>query len=175
MKNNSTNKLWFALYTKPRNEFKAEQQLTAAGINNYLPTVTLLKQWSDRKKKVTEPLLRGYIFIYANEEERLVSVEQLSIVRCVFDVGRPARIPDWQINNLRTMLYTKADVIVHKGIVPGAKVKARGPDLCLRLVEGPAELGRVPLWSNQRSRLIHVLVGISTSLEASGFFADGNR
>jgi len=122
MKNNSTNKFWFALYTKPRNEFKAEQQLTTAGINNYLPTVTLLKQWSDRKKKVTEPLLRGYIFIYANEEERLVSVEQLSIVRCVFDVGRPARIPDWQIDNLKSMLETNEDVIVHKGIVPGAKV-----------------------------------------------------
>ena len=76
MKNNSLEKFWFALYTKPRNEFKSEQQLIAAGITNYLPTVTLLKQWSDRKKKVTEPLLRGYIFIYANEEERLVSLEQ---------------------------------------------------------------------------------------------------
>jgi len=119
---NSTDKYWFALYTKPRNEFKAEQQLTTVDITNYLPTVTLLKQWSDRKKKVTEPLLRGYIFIYANEEERLISLEQQSIVRCVFDVGRPARIPDWQINNLRTMLETKADVIVHNGIVPGAKV-----------------------------------------------------
>jgi len=119
---NSTDKFWFALYTKPRNEFKAEQQLVAAGITNYLPTVTLLKQWSDRKKKITEPLLRGYIFIYANEEERLVSLEQQSIVRCIFDVGRPARIPAWQIDNLKTMLETKVDIIVHKGIVPGAKV-----------------------------------------------------
>jgi len=119
---NSKDKFWFALYTKPRNEFKAKQQLTTAGINNYLPTVTLLKQWSDRKKKITEPLLKGYIFIYANEEERLVSLEQQSIVRCVFDVGRPARIPDWQIDNLKTMLETKVDIIVHKGIVPGAKV-----------------------------------------------------
>ena len=122
MKNNSLEKFWFALYTKPRNEFKSEQQLIAAGITNYLPTVTLLKQWSDRKKKVTEPLLRGYIFICANEEERLLSVEQQSIIRCVFDIGRPARIPDWQIDNLRTMIDTKTDVIVHKGIVPGAKV-----------------------------------------------------
>ena len=119
---NSVEKFWFALYTKPRNEFKAEQQLLAAGLTNYLPKVTLLKQWSDRKKKVTEPLLRGYIFIYANEEERLISLEQQSIVRCVFDVGRPARIPDWQIDNLKTMLATKVDIIVHRGIVPGAKV-----------------------------------------------------
>jgi transcription antitermination factor NusG len=122
MNKNSTDKSWFALYTKPRNEFKTEEQLMAAGITNYLPTVTLLKQWSDRKKKVTEPLLRGYIFIYANEVERLISLEQQSVVRCVFDVGRPARIPDWQIDNLKTMLETKIDVIVHKGIVPGAKV-----------------------------------------------------
>jgi transcription antitermination factor NusG len=122
MKKNSTEKFWFALYTKPRNEFKAELQLNDAGVLNYLPTITRLKQWSDRKKQVTEPLLRGYIFIYANEGERLISVEQRSIVRCVFDVGRPARIPGWQIDNLKTMLETKADVIVHKGIVPGAKV-----------------------------------------------------
>lgn len=125
---NSVEKFWFALYTKARNEFKAEQQLLAAGITSYLPKVTLLKQWSDRKKKVTEPLLRGYIFIHANEEERLISLEQQSIVRCVFDAGRPARIPDWQIDNLKTMIATKVDIIVHKGIVPGARVIIRnGP------------------------------------------------
>jgi transcription antitermination factor NusG len=122
MKKDSTDKFWFALYTKPRSEFKAEQQLIAANITNYLPTIKLLKQWSDRKKKVTEPLLRGYIFINSNEEERLISLEQQSIVRCIFDAGHPARIPDWQIDNIRTMLETKADIIVHKGIVPGAKV-----------------------------------------------------
>ena len=139
MINNSTDKFWFALYTKPRNEFKAEQQLIAVGTTNYLPTVTLLKQWSDRKKKITEPLLRGYIFIHANEEERLMSLEQQSIVRCVFDVGRPARIPDWQIDNLRTMLKTKVDIIVHKGIVPGAQVIIKGgpfEGIVVTVVEG---------------------------------------
>ena len=115
-------KYWFALYTKPRSEFKAEQQLTEAGVDNYLPTITRLKQWSDRKKKVTEPLLRSYIFIYANESERIISLEQQAIVRCLFDQGRPARIPEWQIDSLKKMLETKADVIVRHGIVPGSKV-----------------------------------------------------
>ena len=55
MAETSDNKYWFALYTKPRSEFKAEQQLTAVGVENYLPTITRLKQWSDRKKKVTTP------------------------------------------------------------------------------------------------------------------------
>ncbi len=115
-------KFWFALYTKPRSEFKAEQQLTEAGVDNYLPKITRLRKWSDRKKLVTEPLLRSYIFIYANESERLISVEQKAVVRCLFDQGRPAVIPEWQIDSLRKMLETKTDVIVHNGIVPGAKV-----------------------------------------------------
>jgi transcription antitermination factor NusG len=122
MEKKDTDKYWFALYTKPRGEFKAEEQLSSAGINNYLPIITRLKQWSDRKKKITEPLLRGYIFIYGDEHDRLVSVEQKAIVRCLFDGGRAARIPEWQIESIRTMLETESDIIVHNGIVPGAKV-----------------------------------------------------
>jgi len=115
-------KYWFALYTKPRSEFKAEEQLISVNINTYLPTITRMKKWSDRKKKVTEPLMRGYIFIYADEQERLLSVGQKSVVKCLFDAGRPARIPDWQIENIRKMLETDSDIIVHNGIVPGVKV-----------------------------------------------------
>jgi transcriptional antiterminator RfaH len=115
-------KNWLALYTKPRSEFKAEEQLINSNIHTYLPTITRLKQWSDRKKKVTEPLFRGYIFIYADEQERLISVEKQAIVRCLFDTGRPARIPDWQIENIRKMLESSSDIIVHNGIVPGIKV-----------------------------------------------------
>lgn len=115
-------KHWFALYTKPRSEFKAEKQLKVVEVKNYLPTITRLKQWSDRKKKVTKPLLSGYIFIFVNEAERLISIEQQAIVRCLFDAGRPARIPEWQIENLRKLLETNQDLLIHNGIVTGAKV-----------------------------------------------------
>mgnify|MGYP000682875395 CR=1 FL=1 len=114
---------WFALYTKPRHEFKAALQLETEDINYYLPVITRLKQWSDRKKKITEPLLRGYIFIFADEKERYLSLQQLSIVRCIFDHGRPAVIPEWQIDNLKKFLDKKTEVTVHSGIVLGTKVK----------------------------------------------------
>lgn len=119
----NNNKKWFALYTKPRHEFKAALQLETEDINYYLPVITRLKQWSDRKKKITEPLLRGYIFIFADEKERYISLQQLSIVRCIFDHGRPAVIPEWQIENLKKFLDKKTNVIVHSGIVLGTKVK----------------------------------------------------
>ena len=115
-------RFWFALYTKPKSEFKAAEQLNSVEISYYLPTVTRMKQWSDRKKKITEPVMRGYIFVFATESERLLSVEQYSIVRCVFDRGRPARIPEWQIENLKKVLNNEVDFIVHDGLIPGKKV-----------------------------------------------------
>ncbi|PIP76443.1 MAG: hypothetical protein COW85_14210 [Ignavibacteria bacterium CG22_combo_CG10-13_8_21_14_all_37_15] len=116
------NKHWFALYTKPRQEFKAEIQLRALELEVYLPTITRLKQWSDRKKKVTEPLISSYIFIYASEKERLLALEQDAVVRCVFDCGRPAKIPDDQMQNFIEFIKEEEDYFVVHGIIKGAKV-----------------------------------------------------
>ncbi len=118
----NTNRSWFALYTKPRCEFKAAEELQEIDIEFYLPSVTKLKQWSDRKKKVTEPLLRGYIFIFADEKERMISLESEYIVRCIFDHGRPAKIPDWQINNLKLFLTGVSDVEVTEGLLTGKRI-----------------------------------------------------
>ncbi len=123
-------KSWFALYTKSRSEFKAAEQIGAHEVEYYLPTVVKYRQWSDRKKKITEPLIRGYIFVYVNEKERIISLEQNAVVRCLTERGRPAKIPDWQIENLKNMLRNEADFYIAEGLVPGAKV---------RIKEGPFE------------------------------------
>jgi transcription antitermination factor NusG len=116
-------KAWFALYTRPRSEFKAAEQLHECGIDYYLPVIQKIKQWSDRKKKITEPLLRGYIFIFADEKERIISLEQQSIVKCISDLGRPAKIPQWQIDNLKTMLDSNSELLIKEGLIPGAFVR----------------------------------------------------
>jgi transcription antitermination factor NusG len=115
-------KAWFALYTKPRSEFKAAEQIKSIGVEYYLPSITKIRQWSDRKKKITEPLLRGYIFIFADEKERIRCLEQYSVVRCICERGTPAKIPAWQIENLKTMLLTKTDFYIQEGLTPGVRV-----------------------------------------------------
>ena len=119
----SKEKHWFALYTKPRQEFKASIQLTKMTIENYLPTLTKVKKWSDRKKKVTEPIFRGYIFIKADEKERLLSLSQNAIVRCITFEGKPSIVPEWQIESLKSLLTTSPEVFVSNKIELGAKVK----------------------------------------------------
>lgn len=117
------NRNWFALYTKPRHEFKAAEQLSAEEIEYYLPTITLLKKWSDRNKKVTEPLFRGYIFIYANEAERIRAVEQKAVIKTIFFNGVPAKIHDEEIESLKVMLTHTSKVDIFDGLVKGNKVK----------------------------------------------------
>lgn len=121
-------KNWFALYVKPKHEFKAKGELDQLSIHNYLPLITRLKQWSDRKKKIAEPLLKGYIFIYADEKERLFSLENRCVIKCITDHGRPAKIPEWQILNLKNMLNNDADFKVVDGIAKGVTIE---------IIEGP--------------------------------------
>lgn len=59
----SNSEKWYALYTNPRAEKKVAEALSLKGFENYLPLQTTIKQWSDRKKKVQEPLFKSYIFI----------------------------------------------------------------------------------------------------------------
>jgi transcription antitermination factor NusG len=136
-------KFWFALYTKPRNEFKAAKQLESVGVEYYLPTIVKISQWSDRKKKINEPLLRGYIFIFSNEKERILSLEQPSIVRCLSQRGRPARVPEWQIDNLKKMLQTDSEFHIKEGLTRGVKVKIKdGPFQGVIGVVQEAEFGK---------------------------------
>ena len=43
-------KKWFILYTKPNQEIKVADQLKEMNINCFCPTVTVIKNYSDRKK-----------------------------------------------------------------------------------------------------------------------------
>lgn len=55
---------WHVLYVKSRHEKKVYKGLLESGITAYLPLITREKKWSDRIKKVTEPLFKSYVFVY---------------------------------------------------------------------------------------------------------------
>ena len=121
--NHYNEKRWFALCTKPRCELKARNQLDSIDAYNYLPLITRFSKWSDRIKKIEEPLIRGYIFVFADERERLLSLEQPSIVKCVCHGGRAACIPCWQIENLQKINNIGTDLRIQNGLVSGEKAE----------------------------------------------------
>jgi len=121
-------KHWYALYIKHHHEVRIKFKFDAMGIENYLPMTTRIRQWSDRKKKVNEPLLRGYIFIKVNEKERLQALEIDFVFRCVSERGIPAKIPQFQIDNMRNFVMDNVEYSVVEGLVAGSRVRIKtGP------------------------------------------------
>ena len=97
-------KKWFVVYTRPQQELKVAEQLTTMGITNYCPTITLVKQYSDRKKKVTKPLLSSYVMVELEEKERQKVFAFSGIVRYLFFLGKPAIVQDNEIDLMQDHL-----------------------------------------------------------------------
>ena len=97
-------KQWFVVYTKPRSEKKVSGRLQQAGIEMYLPLQKVMRQWSDRKKKVEVPLIPSIIFVCL-EKKKLTSVYQINGVTGVLKyLGKPAVVKTSEILNLRILL-----------------------------------------------------------------------
>lgn len=97
----SLTRTWRVFYTRARAEKKCEEELERRGIDVFLPKCEIVRQWSDRKKKVIEPLFPNYIFAHVDERERLQVLRTPGITRCVSFGGRPATISDEEIEQLK--------------------------------------------------------------------------
>lgn len=95
---------WFALYTMPRSEKKVADRLADKGFSVYLPLYTTVRQWSDRRKKVQMPLIPSIVFIQVALTELPTALACSGVLRVVRYLGKPARIRDYEINNLRVLL-----------------------------------------------------------------------
>ena len=97
-------KKWFVVYTHPQQELKVASQLSAMGITNYCPTINLVKQYSDRKKKVSKPLLSSYVMVELEQNQRNKVFACSGIVRYLFFLGKPAVVPNSEINLMQNHL-----------------------------------------------------------------------
>jgi transcription antitermination factor NusG len=104
MKKTTSKSKWYVLYTKPRHEIKALERLAQNGFEVYCPMKTTLKQWSDRKKKVSEPLLPSYIFIKTTEKNRAIPLTDPSVLNYIFWLGKPATVRESEIDTLKGII-----------------------------------------------------------------------
>lgn len=117
---------WYAAYTKPRNEKKVLDRLVAAGIESYLPIQRRLKQWSDRKKIVEEPLFRSYIFVKIAPKDYYNVLNTFGVVRYITFEGKAVPIPDNQIDLIKSLLEQNVEVeAVEESLEPGTRVEVK--------------------------------------------------
>lgn len=115
---------WYAFYTTPRAEKQVLARLRLHGYEAYLPLIRTLRQWSDRKKMVEVPLINSYIFVYTLRSMLWEVNGVPGISRYISFDGKPAAIPQSQIDNLKLIVDGNADVeITGEKIDPGDPVE----------------------------------------------------
>jgi transcription antitermination factor NusG len=115
---------WYVLYTKPRNEKKTALLLEAKNIEVYCPLQESIKQWSDRKKKVIEPLFRSYVFVHLQdyEKEQVTVLTTPGAVRFLWWLGKPGIVRQEEIESIRQFLNDYKGAKISVNIKPGDDV-----------------------------------------------------
>ena len=95
---------WYVIYTRSRFEKKTEDLLIEKGFEAYCPKRTIVKQWSDRKKQVVEPLFRSYIFVKINESQKYDVLNTSGVVKFVNFKGEMAQVREEEIDRIKALL-----------------------------------------------------------------------
>jgi len=145
--------VWRVFYAKPRAEKRAAERLAEAGHEVFLPLRAALRQWSDRKKRVEEPLFPGYLFAHVDERARLAVLQDDAVVRCLGFGGRLAVVPDHEVAQMKALQAAPerlaavalqafpvgAEVYVARGPLQGVRGRVLDhPKACYLLVEVPS-------------------------------------
>ncbi len=126
-------KMWYAIYTKPRWEKKVASLLTRKNIENYCPLNKVQRQWSDRKKIVMEPLFQSYVFVNVSNLEQTLVRETSGVLNFVYWLQKPAVIREEEIEVIKRFLNEYHHVQVEKSTVNlNDKVRIIGGPLMMR-------------------------------------------
>ena len=104
-------KKWFAIYVRSRNEKKVSKTLNDIGIESFLPLITRIKQWSDRRKKVDEPLFNSYLFVNIPLSDYYKVLNVNGVVKFICFEKKPVEVPENQIEAIKKYI---CDTDIHE-------------------------------------------------------------
>jgi transcription antitermination factor NusG len=118
---------WYGLHTQARHEKIVVQRLEERGVTTFLPLVTEVHRWSDRKKSVQTPLFSCYVFakFAPNRSERLRVLRVDGVFGLVGDRGEGAPIPEQQIDAVRSLVDGQLPWSSHPFLKIGQRVRIR--------------------------------------------------
>jgi transcription antitermination factor NusG len=119
--------IWYSLQTRPRHEKMVAQRLEERGVTTYLPLVSEVHRWSDRKKTVQMPLFSCYVFakFIPERTERLRVLRVEGVFGLVGSKGEGSPIPDEQIEAVRNLVSGDIPWSSHPFLKIGQRVRIR--------------------------------------------------
>src|SRR5512146_1213856 len=119
---------WYAIQTWPRHEKKVDGGLRGVGITAFLPLVTEIHRWSDRRKTVDVPLFPCYTFVQVQPtpETRLAVLKTPGVIGFVGKYGEGTAISDAEINQVRCVVAERLPFTPYPFLKQGQRVRVRG-------------------------------------------------
>ena len=82
-----------------------------AGIHSFLPTFATINDWTDRKKRVVQPLFSNYIFACVDEADRLRVLQTQGIAYCVKLGSRFAELSDHDVHQIEITQQDQENIL----------------------------------------------------------------
>lgn len=102
------------------------ESLAQKKIENYLPLIKTMRQWSDRKKLVELPLINGYVFVKSDVGVHETILQTRGVVGFVRSEGRIANITELEIDRLKQLIslgYHLEATSINRQYKPGERIK----------------------------------------------------
>jgi transcription antitermination factor NusG len=119
---------WYALYTRHQCEKVVSQALSAKGFDAFLPQYRAIHRWKDRRKELLLPLFPNYVFIRGGLDRMLNILTTPGVHSLVAWAGRPANIPQEEIDAVRRLVNSSLPIEPHSFLKCGDWVRIKsGP------------------------------------------------
>jgi transcription antitermination factor NusG len=117
---------WYVVYTRPKSERKVASSITEMGIESYLPMHKVVRQWSDRRKKMEVPLFLNYVFVKVDDVKRRLLFQIKDLVKFVSIEGKPVVIKENEILTIKKILDGDYDdIATEEYFQEGMKIRIR--------------------------------------------------
>lgn len=147
---------WFAVFSKPRREMEATEQLERQGFSTFLPRVRVRRRLRGQWRAVVEPMFPRYLFLQA-----IPGLDDLRPIRSTYGVvglvrfgGEPHPVSEALIIELQRLCAVDDGALnLPEPLAPGSRV---------RILEGPFAGYEAALLSrngNNRARVLLQLLG----------------
>ncbi len=119
---------WYAAYTSANHEKRVAEQLGVRAVEHFLPTYSSVRRWKDRRVTLELPLFPGYVFVRMALRDHLRVVQVPGVARLVGFGGKPAALPEEEMEGLMKSLEYGLHAEPHPYLTAGRRVRVKdGP------------------------------------------------
>lgn len=125
---NYTSKKWHVFYTHAKFERKIHEYLQQENYESFLPLHWVIRQWSDRRKRIQVPLFPNYIFVNIEYNKIIEILKTPKLISCVKCNKIPVFLKQKEVDSIRQIVENEYPFEVSCNLKIGDSVEiTRGP------------------------------------------------